>query len=99
VHTRKNSEPGSIARVGGALLACAPIFAFGADVPAAGEPHELELPGKVVLEMAWIPAGSFTMGSPASELLRDADESPRTQVTLTKGFWLGRTHVTCRCIS
>src|ERR1017187_6050513 len=34
------------------------------------------------------------MGSPASEPLRKADESPQTQVTLTKGFWLGKTMIT-----
>jgi formylglycine-generating enzyme required for sulfatase activity len=44
--------------------------------------------------MAWIPAGSFTLGSPASESLRHTDESPQTKVTFNNGFWLGRTHVT-----
>jgi endo-1,4-beta-xylanase len=34
------------------------------------------------------------MGSSAAEPLRKADEGPQTQVTLTKGFWLGRTPVT-----
>jgi formylglycine-generating enzyme required for sulfatase activity len=34
------------------------------------------------------------MGSPVSEPLRNADESPQTNVTLTKGFWLGETMVT-----
>src|ERR1017187_9241032 len=34
------------------------------------------------------------MGSPASEPLRKTDESPQTRVTLTKGFWLGKTMVT-----
>jgi formylglycine-generating enzyme required for sulfatase activity len=75
-----------------ALLACT-AAAFGAP-PGFGTPHNLELPGKVMLEMAWIPPGSFTMGSPSSEALRHADESPQTLVTLTKGFWLGITHVT-----
>jgi len=69
----------------GALLAFSAAFAVAASVPTAG---------KLALEMAWIPAGTFTMGSPASEPLRHADESPQTRVTLTHGFWLGRTHVT-----
>lgn len=34
------------------------------------------------------------MGSPAEERNRKADEGPQTQVTLTKGFWLGTTMVT-----
>jgi formylglycine-generating enzyme required for sulfatase activity len=74
------------------LLACAAV-GIGAP-PGIGAPHNLELPGKVMLDMAWIPPGSFTMGSPPSEASRHADESPQTHVTLTKGFWLGRTHVT-----
>jgi formylglycine-generating enzyme required for sulfatase activity len=44
--------------------------------------------------MVWIPPGGFTMGSPASEPERHADEAPQTRVTLSKGFWLGRTPVT-----
>jgi formylglycine-generating enzyme required for sulfatase activity len=46
------------------------------------------------LEMAYIRPGTFTMGSPASEGGRSDDESPQTQVTLTKGYWLGKTEVT-----
>jgi hypothetical protein len=42
----------------------------------------------------WIPAGTFTMGSPASEQDRDSDEGPQTQVTISRGFWLGRHEVT-----
>ncbi len=47
-----------------------------------------------MLDMAWIPPGSFIMGSQALEPLRKADEGPQTRVTLTKGFWLGKTMVT-----
>jgi formylglycine-generating enzyme required for sulfatase activity len=42
----------------------------------------------------WLPAGSFTMGSPATEADRGADEGPQTQVTLSRGFYLGRYEVT-----
>ncbi|HEV7608505.1 MAG TPA: formylglycine-generating enzyme family protein [Steroidobacteraceae bacterium] len=89
----KISNPAFVARICGVMLACTAALGFGA-APAVGEPHNLELPGKVTLDLAWIPAGSFTMGSPASESLRHADEAPQTKVTLIKGFWLGRTHVT-----
>ena len=44
--------------------------------------------------MAWIPAGTFLMGSPATETGHKADESPQTTVTLTKGYWLGKTELT-----
>lgn len=46
-------------------------------------------------EPAWIAfaPGSFSMGSPADEVGRLDDEAQHT-VTLTRGFWLGRTEVT-----
>jgi formylglycine-generating enzyme required for sulfatase activity len=42
----------------------------------------------------WLPAGTFTMGSPASEQDRYSNEGPQTLVTLTRGFWMGRYEVT-----
>ncbi|MCX6902589.1 MAG: formylglycine-generating enzyme family protein [Verrucomicrobia bacterium] len=44
--------------------------------------------------MVWIPAGTFTMGSPDSEAGRYSDEGPQTRVTLTRGFFLSQYHVT-----
>jgi len=41
-----------------------------------------------------IPAGTFTMGSPDSEPARWSDEGPRTRVTLSQGFWMGKYEVT-----
>lgn len=49
----------------------------------------------VQLDMCWIPAGTFRMGSPANEPGRDDDERQLT-VTLTKSFWMSRTEVTQR---
>ncbi|MBR3582027.1 MAG: formylglycine-generating enzyme family protein [Kiritimatiellae bacterium] len=49
-----------------------------------GETTTITLPGGVTLEMVWCPPGTFTMGSH-----RDAH-----QVTLTEGFWMGKTEVT-----
>ena len=46
------------------------------------------------LEMVYIQSGTFTMGSPNSGNGRVARESPQTWVTLTKGYWLGKTEVT-----
>ncbi len=43
--------------------------------------------------LAWIPPGSFVMGSPASELLRVNDEVQHN-VTLTSGFYMGINPVT-----
>lgn len=44
--------------------------------------------------MVWIPPGTFRMGSPEDEVDRQENEGPQTQVTLTKGFWMGKYEVT-----
>gem|GEM_PF-5130814 len=46
------------------------------------------------LDLIWIPPGTFTMGSPVDEADRNQAEGPAMAVTLTKGFWLGKTEVT-----
>lgn len=46
------------------------------------------------LEYVAIPAGSFEMGCLPEEGECDADAIPRHSVTLSRGFWLGRTEVT-----
>jgi formylglycine-generating enzyme required for sulfatase activity len=45
--------------------------------------------------LAWIPPGSFVMGSSASEPCRDPDEAPH-HVTLTRGFWMSAHPITRR---
>src|ERR1043165_1064494 len=40
------------------------------------------------MRFAWVPAGTFLMGSPEQEEERGDDETQH-QVTLTRGFWLG----------
>ena len=40
------------------------------------------------MKFAWIPPGTFLMGSPANEPERSDDETQH-RVTLTKGFWMG----------
>jgi formylglycine-generating enzyme len=44
--------------------------------------------------MRWIPAGTFLMGSPDTEVGRYAEEGPQHEVTLTHGYWLADTSVT-----
>ena len=63
-------------------------------VPQKGRIWNLPISANATLELIWIPPGAFTMGSPASEPMSKADERPQTQVTLTKGFWLGKTMFT-----
>src|ERR1035438_7000091 len=40
------------------------------------------------MKFAWIPSGSFVMGSPKDEKKRRDDETQH-KVTLTKGFYMG----------
>jgi len=44
--------------------------------------------------MVWIQPGRFLMGSPDSESGRNEDEGPQHQVTITKGFYLGKYELT-----
>ncbi|HWF96037.1 MAG TPA: formylglycine-generating enzyme family protein [Xanthobacteraceae bacterium] len=43
--------------------------------------------------MVTMPAGSFTMGSPASEPQRGSDEGPQQQVAIRQSFAVGRSEV------
>jgi formylglycine-generating enzyme required for sulfatase activity len=45
-------------------------------------------------EMVVVPAGSFTMGSPAGESDRSSDEGPQHTVTIGRPFAVGKFHVT-----
>jgi uncharacterized protein (TIGR02996 family) len=55
----------------------------------------LRLARRVEMSFAWIPPGSFLMGSPDTEAQRSEDETQH-RVTLTRGFWLALTTVTQR---
>ena len=74
---------------------CYDQLAGGSAAPASGEPA----PGTTMVDpktgitLAYIPAGTFLMGSPASEEGRGDDETQH-QVTLSKPFWMGTTEVT-----
>ncbi|MBQ3340850.1 MAG: SUMF1/EgtB/PvdO family nonheme iron enzyme [Kiritimatiellae bacterium] len=64
-----------------------------AALPKTGDVKPLTLPGGAKMEMIYVGPGSFVMGSPQSEEVRDDDEAQH-RVTLTKGFWLGKYEVT-----
>jgi formylglycine-generating enzyme required for sulfatase activity len=72
------------------------ILGWAAD--AAGSPAPAESAVRVVadikLGLIRVAPGTFTMGSPAEEPERNKAEGPRTQVTISREFWLGRTEVT-----
>ena len=58
-----------------------------AKTKAAPKPGEI-ITNSLGMSFAWIPPGSFMMGSPKSEADRSNDETQH-QVTLTKGFYMG----------
>lgn len=66
----------------------------GKKCPVPGRVWNMPLSGRSVLSMAYIPPGTFIRGSDAGDQGHKADESPRTRVTITRGFWLGTTEVT-----
>ena len=61
------------------------------------EQNYIEVLGNgVILEMVWIPGGTFLMGSPQGEEGRyQGEEDPQTQLTID-GFWMGKYEVSVR---
>ena len=60
----------------------------------AGKSYTQSVPGAdVTFEMVAIPAGSFIMGSPASEQGHQPDEAPQHEVSID-GLWVGKVEVT-----
>jgi len=54
----------------------------------------VDLNATVAMDMIWCPPGTFTMGSPITEADRQADREDEHNVSLTKGFYLGKYEVT-----
>ena len=77
----------------GVLLASLVVQTAAPVKSTEGENRIIPLADKVDLEMIWIKPGTFTMGSPEDELGRFDDEVQH-QVTLTRGYWLGKYEVT-----
>lgn len=64
-----------------------------APLSSGGKPGDLRDDNALKLKLVWCPPGTFTMGSPPNEPDRDYQEV-QVSVTLTHGFWLGKTEVT-----
>jgi formylglycine-generating enzyme required for sulfatase activity len=89
-------RPGVIACLLTLAAGCAAVGQKNtASGPVNGKSWSLSLPGNTLLPMAWIPSGTFTMGSPEDEKGRKPDEVQH-RVTLTKSYWIGKTEVTAR---
>ena len=91
--------------ISSAVLVCSfavllsPISAYFPEALALADAEEMKpytetIPGtEVKFEMAAIPGGTFTMGSPPTEVGRNSDEGPQHQTTVG-AFWMGKTEVT-----
>jgi formylglycine-generating enzyme required for sulfatase activity len=73
------------------LVACDDESSTG---PGSSNELTIDLPGDVSMEFVWIEPGDFLMGSPESEIGRFGWEGPRHQVTISRGFWLGKYEIT-----
>lgn len=84
-------------RLGSAVIVTYLLFLLV--LTASATPMDEVTPGSVFRdcahcpEMVVVPAGSYEMGSPASEAERDNDEGPVHQVTISEPFAVGRYEV------
>jgi formylglycine-generating enzyme required for sulfatase activity len=84
-------KPGGVAEV--EIVSGVPSKAPGSiPVRKPGEVAEFEISSGVKMRYCWIPAGKATLGSPASEEMRNNNEAEHEFVTT--GFWLGKYTVT-----
>ena len=74
------------------LCALAVLLAAGPSA-AQDDSREKIVTNSIGMKLAFIPAGTFRMGSPAGEAERD-DEELQHDVTITKPFYMGVTEVT-----
>ncbi len=64
-----------------------------AELPVEKHHPDDTMPNSIGIRFAWIPSGTFLMGSPRDEAQRGNDETQH-KVTLTTGFYLGVHEVT-----
>lgn len=79
------------------LIVCAALLAgawWAGSAPPARAQARTKVNGQDGLTYVWIPPGSFRMGCSVLDSECNPDESPVRQITLTKGFWIGRTLTT-----
>ena len=54
----------------------------------------VDLPGAVTMDFVWIEPGTFLMGSPDSDPYAAPAQKPQHEVTITRGFYLGKYEIT-----
>ena len=62
--------------------------------PATGKRFYRAVQIEAPTNLVFIPPGTFRMGSPTNELYRDNSEGPQTDVTISRGYWMGKYEVT-----
>ena len=83
-------------------IACTAAWAWTPLPPVPAAPHrgtagqagQARKNPKDGLDYVWIPPGKFTMGCSTGDTKCQDEEKPAHKVTITRGFWLGRTEVT-----
>ena len=90
------NPPRPAARPGpaGDVLQPSPASAFSPPALIRCEPVLVRLPAEANMNLIPIPKGSCTMGSENSEVGRDQDEGPATQVVFQEGFFMSETEIT-----
>jgi formylglycine-generating enzyme required for sulfatase activity len=83
-------------RVGTLGTLVVPLLVAAAPEGSGREPGAVQVESKTGLEYVWVPAGTFQMGCVPGDRDCTTDELPRHRVTLSKGFWLGKTEVTVK---
>lgn len=70
-------------------------FAFAGENSNENTPKEMtfDLSNRTKLEMVWVEAGDFIMGSPESEQGREMNETQH-KVIINKGFWISKYEIT-----
>ena len=81
-----------------ALWGCAaqrlPVSDANHSDPVAGDVLTIKLPGRATMQFVWIQPGTFKMGSPESAPGHRSNEVPQHEVTISRGFWLGKYEIT-----
>ena len=95
-------NPWDLTQVSGDIVLAKVITVTGG--PKAGDVDVVDLGGGVKLELVYVPGGTFQMGSSlsAEEVARRyggkaenfTDEHPQHEVTISRGFWMGKYEVT-----
>jgi len=77
-------------------LPISPYLWADKSAPATGKRFYRAVMMVAPTNMVFIPPGTFRMGSPADEVDRQDTEGPQTDVTINRGFWMGKYELTQR---